>query len=78
MVLLLCSTVFLRGPTVYVVDVVQMFVRDSDMESWQFRTDIQIYPEVMFGVAIYRLIQENFFMYTAVYSLEKRQHGIVH
>lgn len=33
MVLLLCSTVFLRDPIVYVVDIVQMFVRDSDIES---------------------------------------------
>lgn len=78
MVLLLRSTVFIRGPTVYIVDVVQIFVRDSDMESWQFITGIQIHPEVTFGVALYRLIQEKFFMYTAVYSLEKRQHGIVH
>lgn len=78
MVLLLCSTVFLRGLTVYVIDIVQKPVRDGDMDSWQFITCIQIHPELMFGVVLYRLIQENFFIYTAVYSLEKRHHGIMH
>lgn len=54
MVLPLCGAVFLRDPVVCVIHVVQMLVRDSDIENWQFITGIQIHLEVMFGVALSR------------------------
>jgi len=51
---LLCSTVFLRSPAIYMVDIEQLSVRDGDTESWQFITCIQLHPEVIFGAVLYR------------------------
>lgn len=49
---------------VYVVYIVEMFLKDSAMESWQFKTGIQIHPEVICKVKL-------LFVYCSVFHREE-------
>lgn len=49
----------------------------SDTVSRQFKTGIQIQLKMMSRAVLYKLIEENFFRCTAVYSLVKGWHEIV-